>query len=120
MHDALWSPLDATEIGLTVQLIQGAAIISLDPKGIQLEPKADRHSGRIDILTAQLDKDGSVVGTPTMQTVQLNMLDATYRKFLTNGLTMKTPVNPLPGASTLRIIVRDFGSGMIGSLTVPL
>jgi hypothetical protein len=120
LHDALWSPLDATEIGLTVQLGKSAIAISLDPKGIQLEPKADRHSGRIDILTAQLSKDNSVLGTPTMQTVELNMLDATYQKFMSHGLNMSQALTPLPNATSLRVIVRDYGSGMIGSVTIPL
>jgi len=125
LHDALWSPLDATEIGMSVHLSRAAtsgldAAVSLDPKGIQLETKADRHSGRIDLLLAQLDRNGSVLGTPTMQTVQLNLLDATYQKILTNGIGVREPVTVLPSAYRLRVIVRDYGSGMIGSVTVPL
>jgi VWFA-related protein len=124
LHDSLWSPLDATEIGITLQLSHPAnalnIAVSLDSKGIHLEPKADRHSGRVDILTAQFSKDGSVLGTPTIQTLELNMLDGTYRKFLTEGLHLNDPVNIYPGANTLRVIVRDYGSGMIGSVTVPL
>ena len=124
LHDALWSPLDSTEIGVTLQLARSTdrlnVAVSLDSKGIQVEPKADRHSGRIDILTAQFDKGGSVLATPTMQTVELNMLDATYQKFLADGLHLNLPVNLVPDANTLRVIVRDYGSGMIGSVTVPL
>ena len=126
LHDALWSPLDATEIGMSVHLSRAAATsgldaaVSLDPKGIQLEPKADRHSGRIDLLLAQLNKDGSILGTPTMQTVELNLLEATYRKILTNGIAVREPVTLLPNAYRLRVIVRDYGSGMIGSITVPV
>jgi hypothetical protein len=125
LHDALWSPIDATEIGISVQLSAPAsssrnAAVSIDSRGIQLEAKSDRHAGRVDVLTVQFNKDGSVLGTPTMQTVELNMLDGTYRKFLSDGLSVKDTVDLLPGANSLRVIVRDYGSGMIGSVTVPV
>ncbi len=139
VYDALWSPLDATEIPINVQLSQplsSAAVllgqaapppsnaldvaVVLDAKGIQLEPKADRHSGRVDVLMVQFNKDGSVLGKPAMETVELNMLETTFRKFLTDGLNVKEQLNILPTATSLRVIVRDYGSGMIGSVTIPL
>jgi VWFA-related protein len=139
VYDALWSPLDATEIGIRVQLSQAlssAAVllgqaappasnavnvaVVMDSKGIQLEPKADRHSGRVDVLMVQFNKDGSVLGKPAMESIELNMLEQTFRKFLTDGLNVKEMVNVVPGAISLRVIVRDYGSGMIGSVTIPL
>jgi hypothetical protein len=138
VHDALWSPLDATELGLSVKLSQplsspavlmGKAApppvnglivaVTLDSKGIQVEPKADRYTGRIDILMVQFDKDGKPIDSP-METVELNMLDATYQKFLVEGLNVKETLNVNPRTSTLRVIVRDYGSGMIGSVTIPM
>jgi hypothetical protein len=55
-----------------------------------------------------------------MQTVELNMLDATYQKFMSHGLNISQALTPLPNATSLRVIVRDYGSGMIGSVTIPL
>jgi VWFA-related protein len=139
VHDALWSPLDATEIGINVHVshpVSSAAVllgetapppsnmlsvaVVMDSKGVQLVPKADRHSGRIDVLMVQFSKDGTPLGHPAMETVELNMLEATYRKFLTDGLNFRETVNVLPSADSLRVIVRDYGSGMIGSVTIPL
>jgi hypothetical protein len=139
VRDALWSPLDATELGISVHVSKPTAdpsvllgrtapppsdglnvAVTMDPKGIQLQPKADRHSGRVDVLMVQFSKDGSPLGTPTMQTVELNMLEATFRKFLTDGLNVKETLSLLPSADSLRVIVRDYGSGMIGSVTIPL
>ena len=42
--------------------------MALDAKGIRLDANAERHTGRVDILLAQFNKDGSVLGTPAMQT----------------------------------------------------
>ena len=138
VHDALWSPLDATQLQMSVRLSQAlssAAVllgqaapapsnalvvaVALDSKGIQLEPKADRYSGRIDVLMVQFDKSGKPIDSP-METVQLNMLEPTYRKFLVEGLNVKETLTISPRALTLRVVVRDYGSGMIGSVTVPL
>ena len=97
--------------------------VTLDPKGIQLEPKDNRYSGRIDFLMVQFDKDGrpiNLAGNSPMQTVELNMLEATYKKFLAEGLNVKQTLSVSPAASTVRVIVRDYASGMIGSVTVPL
>jgi len=55
-----------------------------------------------------------------MESIELNMLEQTFRKFLTDGLNVKEMVNVVPGAISLRVIVRDYGSGMIGSVTIPL
>jgi VWFA-related protein len=112
VYDALWSPLDATEIGIRVQLTKPMASASvllgqaapppsdslnvavvMDSKGIQLEPKADRHSGRVDVLMVQLNKEGSPLGKPTMETIQINMLEETFRKFLSDGLNVKETLN---------------------------
>ncbi len=128
VHDALWSPLDSTELSISVKLLPPTAnalnvAVALDPKGIQIEPKDGRFAGRVDFLLVQFDHDGQPIalGTNTpMQTVDLNMLEPTYRKFLTQGLNVTQAVSLSPGASTLRVIVRDYGSGMIGSVTIPL
>jgi hypothetical protein len=48
------------------------------------------------------------------------MLADTYKKFTEAGLPIRKSLTPSARAETLRIVVRDAGSGMIGSLTVPL
>jgi VWFA-related protein len=137
IHDALWSPLDATELSLAVNVAKpvnsgavftgGAAAqssdavivaVTLQPRGVQLKPQGDRYTGRVDVLMVQFDSAGRPLDSP-METVALNMLDATYRKFLTDGLSVKETLNIMPQTKSIRVIVRDFGSGMIGSVSVP-
>ncbi len=137
IHDALWSPLDATELSLAVNVAKpvnsgsvftgGAApqspdsvvfAVTLRPRGVQLKPQGDRYTGRVDVLMVQFDSAGRPLDSP-METVALNMKDPTYRKFLTEGLSVKETLKIMPHTKSIRVIVRDFGSGMIGSVSVP-
>jgi VWFA-related protein len=131
LHDAQWSPLDATELGLTVKLAASApapgsnatgldVLITIRPDGIQLKQAGDRYDGRIDVLFAQRDARGNALGTPPLSTIDLKLLGETYRKFTTDGLPIRKTLVVAPQADTLKIVVRDSGSGLIGSLTIPL
>lgn len=136
LHDALWSPVDATELGLTVHVSRlamppgtsagqspGAAaldvLVTIQPAGVQLKQEGDRYDGRLDMLIVQRDAKGNEIDAP-LSTIELKMLSDTYRKFTTAGLPVKKTVALSARTETLRIVVRDAGSGMIGSLTVPL
>ncbi|MGA3027419.1 MAG: VWA domain-containing protein [Bryobacteraceae bacterium] len=125
MHDALWSPMDATELGLTVHATRSAdpptvdLLVTIQPDGVQLKQDGDRYSGRLDMLMVQRDSRGNELDGP-FDTIELKMLGDTYRKFTTAGLPVHKTLPLSARAETLRIVVRDAGSGMIGSLTVPL
>ncbi|HXN48562.1 MAG TPA: VWA domain-containing protein [Bryobacteraceae bacterium] len=128
LHDALFSPLDATELGLTVHAARATGATALDlvvtvqPDGVRLKQEGDRYDGRLDMLIAQLDSRGNFIegSADTHDTVEMKMLADTYKKFTADGLPIRKTLTPSPRADTLRIVVRDAGSGMIGSLTVPL
>jgi VWFA-related protein len=136
MHDAAWSPMDATELGLTVHAARSAVppgssagvpagaptldlLVTIQPDGVQLKQDGDRYNGRLDMLIVQRDPRGNEIEAP-FDTIELKMLGDTYRKFTTNGLPVRKTLALSARAETLRIVVRDAGSGMIGSLTVPL
>jgi hypothetical protein len=129
--------LEATELSLGVNLIKPissgsvftggsqpvapnalSVAVSVLSRGIQLKPEGERHTGRIDILMVQFDGSGKPIDSP-LETVALNMLEATYRKFLEEGISVRETLNVLPQTAYIRVIVRDFGSGMIGSVTIP-
>jgi len=123
LHDALWSPMDATELGLTVHAARSAAMLDLQvtiqPDGVQLKQDADRYVGHLDMLIAQRDSRGDELEAP-FDTIDLKLLADTYRKFTADGLPVHKTLTLSAQAETVRIVVRDAGSGMIGSLTVPL
>jgi VWFA-related protein len=126
MHDTFWSPLDATEIGLTVHASRpspGAPsldmLVTVQPDGVQLQQDGGRYNGRLDMLIAQRDARGNEINSP-VDTLELKMLEDTYRKFLVDGVTVRKTVALSPQTQSLKIVVCDAASGMIGSLTVPL
>jgi hypothetical protein len=139
LHDAVFSPLDATELGLTVRVARsptpadasaapssGAPAIDLlltvKADGVLMKPEGDRYVGGLDVLIVQLDSRGHRIEGPadTHDSIELKMLGETYKKFTTDGLPLRKTVAPSTRAESLRIVVRDAGSGMIGSLTAPL
>ncbi len=136
MHDALWSPMDATELGITVHAARSAVppgsssgapsgspaldlLVTIQPDGVQLKQDGDRYDGRLDMLIVQRDARGNDLDGP-FDTIELKLLSDTYRKFMADGLPVRKTLALSARAETLRIVVRDAGSGMIGSLTVPL
>lgn len=125
LHEAVWSPLDSTELGLVVRLEhapQGMAALNvavgIQPRGIQLKPEGDRYTGRLDVLIVPVDSR-NVPGKSQIKTLTMNLKPDTYKKFVTSGATLRDTVPVAADTKTLRIIVRDYGSGLIGSLTVP-
>ena len=52
-------------------------------------------------------------------TVELNLLPATYEQITRQGMTYKKSINRDRRASMFRVVVRDAASGSIGSVTVP-
>jgi hypothetical protein len=133
LHDALWSPLEATELGLIAQAgftSPGAAArsvgpaelkvsLNIKPDGIIIKQVGDRYTGHLDVLMIPFDARGNQLDGP-QDTIDLNMLSETYKRFLVNGVPLNKTLNLSQRAATLRIVVRDAGSGMIGSLTVPV
>ena len=125
LRDAVFSPLDATEIGLTAHLEKDPAdpsayklLVNVEPHGISLEQKEGRWGGKVDVLIVQKDKQGRQYNGRD-DTIDLNLLPANYQKIATEGLAHVSKVQRAPRATELRIIVRDSKSGAIGSITVP-
>jgi hypothetical protein len=51
---------------------------------------------------------------------RMKILAETYKKFTVEGFPLNKSLPLLPGAASLRIVVREAGSGMIGPITVAL
>jgi VWFA-related protein len=132
LRDALWSPLEATELGLTVQIKSSSPMssgsvglatldiaLNIRPDGIVTKLEGDRYTGRLDVLMVQFDAHGNQLDGP-MDTIDMKMLAETYKKFTVDGFPLNKTLPISFGAGSLRIVVRDAGSGMIGSIKVPL
>jgi len=94
-------------------------VLNIKPDGITIKQEGDRYTGRLDVLMIPFDARGDQLDGPA-DTITLNMHSETYKKFTVAGVPLNKTLPLSPLASSLRIVVRDAGSGMIGSITVPL
>lgn len=124
LHDAVWSPLEASAIPMTAQLVPAGkpnaweVYVKVDHSGISLEPQDDRWQGKLDVLYVQKNDQGRDFNG-TDNTINLNAQQATYDKIVSEGLGFHQTVQRNPQATSLRIVVRDAPSGNIGTVTVP-
>ena len=126
LRDAMWSPIDATALGMTATVKPVAndpasmdIMLRIDHTTVSLQHEQDRWQGRLDVLFVQRDDQGKDYGG-TDDTVNLNLTPETYQKLLVNDLNYHRVVARATQAKMLRIVVRDAASGAIGSVTVPL
>lgn len=126
LRDAVFSPLDATEIGMAVQLQKGDAakpdsmvfILQTDPRGLNLQQQGDRWVGKFDILWVQKDAQGRQYNGED-DTVEMRLTQQNYVRMYREGILYRRTITRAPRATTLRVVVRDASSGSIGSVTVP-
>ena len=125
LRDAVFSPLDASALGLMVQVApdrpeKGRMTIGvkIDQRGISLQPSDDRWTGRLELVFIQKDDAGRQYGGQDDR-VDLNLTRVNYDKLVSEGLVYKKPLNMEVKATQLRVIVRDSASGTMGSVTIP-
>jgi len=122
---ALWSPIDAAALGLTVAVRSAPAggldlALQLGPRDLALQHKQDKWACHLDVWLVQLDRKDRHLKTDA-RTNNLALDQATYERVMqANGLMLAEHLDPAPEATLLRIVARDVASGALGSLTVPL
>jgi len=123
---AAQSPLEATQLGLTVRLSPPSSPgvplrveVILNPRQLTFKQREDSMVAPLTALFLQKTVDGKELKTKG-QTFQIKVNEAEYRKVLAQGLAFTFECQIEPGAEQLRIVVCDDGSEMLGSITVPL
>jgi len=125
LDSALWSPIDAGALELTVAGRPAASggmdlALQLGPHDIALQHKQDKWECHLDIWLVQFDSKEHQLKTDA-RTNNLALDQPTYERVMqANGLMVLEHVDPAPDATLLRILVRDVASGALGSLTLPL
>ncbi len=121
------SPLDATTLGVVVRVEQLPAdgkrrvklILAVDRREITLNEQDRRWVGTLDLLFSQRSPEGlGLFGEH--QTLQMNLTQESYEQLIREGITLTRHLHLTPGATQLRVVVRDVPSGAIGSVSIPL
>jgi VWFA-related protein len=124
IRDAAWSPLDATAVALSAEVVPANRTdrydvrLRIDPRTLDIQQERDLFNGRVDVVLVQEDHEGGQYDQ-VLDTLVLALRPDTYRQALADGLAYSHALQPNPKANELRVIVRDAFSGNIGSLTIP-
>ncbi len=122
---AMWSPVDATRLGLTVRPVPAAPDtldldIKIDARDVSLRQAGDRWRGQLDVWLVQLGPGDALLGTVS-HVAGLDLDRPTYEKLAQSGeLPVLERLKRDPKAVLLRVLVRDVESGALGSVRIPL
>jgi len=122
---AMWSPVDATRVGLTVRPFPAAPDtldleIRVDARDVSLQPVGDGWQGRLDVWLAQLGPGDELLVTVS-HVAGLNLDRPTFEQVRQSGeLPLVERLRRDRKAVLLRILVRDVVSGALGSVSIPL
>ena len=127
IRGAVWSPLEATALAVNARadLVSQPApntmnvIVQVDPGGVSFRKEDDRWKAELDIIYVQKDEHGRLMGDGITDSVSLALTDATHEQALKDGVMRQRRVPRQAGAISMRIVVRDVGSGAVGSITIP-
>jgi VWFA-related protein len=122
---AMWNPVDATRLGLTVRTFPSARDsldleIRIDARDVSLQRVGDGWQGRLDVWLVQLGPGDALLDTVS-HVAGLNLDRVTYEQLRQSGeLPLTERLNRDPKAVVLRALVRDVASGALGSVSIPL
>ena len=121
------SPLDATSVSMIVSCEPPAKgdphtlelHIGLDPKQLLLDQSGDHYKGGVDLLFVQSDAAGKSVAAEK-QHVDINLDTKQYEYMSNAAMVLGRHLSVNPEAAEIRVVVRDAGSGSLGSVTFPV
>ena len=124
LHQTADSPLDATTLGMIVSGKGGKdpyiveLHIGIDPKQLLLQSSGDHRKGAVDLFFLQRDAAGKQVAAEE-QHLALNLEEKQYEYLSKVALVLDRHVKIAPQSTELRVVLRDAGSGSLGSVTLP-
>ena len=125
LNSAIWSPLSATRLGLTVRVgVTRPGLLDLelqfDPHDISFQTQGDTWEGELDLELVQLGPDERLLRSAS-RVASLRLTRPEYEQALQRkALILREWPEKVPGAALLRVLARDVRSGRLGSVAVPL
>jgi hypothetical protein len=124
LKNALFSPADATALGLTASLTPDAAragsfilALDMDMQNLSLAAKNSRWADMLNFVIAQQAATGAVLDA-VQNSIKIDVTDENRDKLLKEGLTLNVAITPAPGLSQIRVAVMDQATGNVGSLRI--
>jgi VWFA-related protein len=124
LKNALFSPAEATALGLTASLNPdpahaGSFILALgmDMQNLSLAAKNSRWADMLNFVIAQQASTGAVLDA-VQNSIKIDVTDENRDKLLKEGLTLRVAITPAPGLNQIRVAVMDQATGNIGSLRI--
>jgi VWFA-related protein len=93
--------------------------IALNPVQFLLKESGNRQQGALDMAFVQRDAAGNVL-VGDKQHLGINFEQKQYEFLCKAGMVLQRQITVLPASDEIRVIVRDLGSGSVGSVTVPV
>jgi len=128
LHDAVVSPLDATNLGIVItatrvsQRVSNRSLqlqIALDPKQFLWQEAGDHFTDSLDLLYTQRESSGMILRAES-QHLELNFNREQYQRLVQTGLTLQQTIPMQSSTTELRVAVRDAGPAAVGSVTIPV
>lgn len=128
LAEAQWSPIQATEIALSLQAepATGAGgkpgikfAIVADPAGLRFTDSEGLHAADLVLTLAQKAEDGHLVFEET-KSLTLRLKDDRYKAVMERGLRLAGAQALDPAAKEFRVVMLDLATGRLGSLQVPM
>jgi VWFA-related protein len=127
LQQAALSPLEETGLGMIVEakVIEPYSArslqlrIGIDPKQLLLQDSHGEQKGAVDLLFAQRDSAGKTLSAEK-QHFNIKLPQAQYEYLATAGMVLEHHMIVSPQAAEISVIVRDAGSGAVGSTYVPV
>jgi VWFA-related protein len=120
------SPLDATNLSMIISGKPAAngdshiveLHIGIDPKQLLLQNSGDHRKGAVDLFFLQRDASGKRIAAEK-QHIELNLEDKQYEYLAKNAMVLDRHLTIVPQSAEIRVVLRDSGSGALGSVTLP-
>jgi len=120
---AMWNPIDSTQLGVTARFGGSRPALNckleIDPGDITFHFGNDTSECGLDIWLVQFGANDKYLKTAG-HTANLSFTQDEYKKALqARAVSLTVPLELLPEAALVRILVRDIRSGALGSISIP-
>jgi VWFA-related protein len=127
LKDAEWSPLEATDLGIEVtvnpaETSEGRAVhaqLRIASNQLHFDLNQNNWKDSLDVVWVEIGATGRAIGA-FQKTVGLDVPQESYDLLVSKGISFDQTLKPSANAVELRLVVRDGGSGAIGSVNIPL